>query len=480
MTRTTLPHITTSLLAVLLLLSGFGCSNQMNPDVERGTNYVFRDGFPEVRMTALGTVTDDNEPAIHVTSDIVYGSLVYKSKSKDYSAQISIYLQILKKEGDNYSSIRNESYTLDVNKSDRSIVNSEDVITFEKEYQQEPGEYKVNVTVKDQSSGKESIRSSTAIIPNPRSDNPIVTSVQLFGKYGRDKNNEYIPVTTYDVPGKIDSLRFLFQINKGVEQDTVKLQTKLVKFRADTAPARSMSFNTPSPSSIAHKGIEYDETTEIQRNTRQISTNGTITIEQHIPNLERGNYRFEANIDKEYNDEEIYKAREFGVKSKNYPAVKTPKELARPLYYLMGTSEYKKILKINDKDSLKHAIDQFWLSNIKDKSTAKTVISRYYKRVEEANKQFSNFKEGWKTDPGMIYILFGPPWYVNRSLDRMQWSYSYDRQNSRYNFYFELSRMTNKYYPFENYILQRSNHYYSIEYQQRQLWLTGQILNRNI
>jgi len=100
--------------------------------------------------------------------------------------------------------------------------------------------------------------------------------------------------------------------------------------------------------------------------------------------------------------------------------------------------------------------------------------------VEEANKQFSNFKEGWKTDLGMIYILFGPPWYVDDSLNRMRWSYSYNRNDPDYNYLFETPKLKSEFYPYQNYLLQRNQYYFNIEYQQTQLWLTGQILRRSL
>ena len=111
---------------------------------------------------------------------------------------------------------------------------------------------------------------------------------------------------------------------------------------------------------------------------------------------------------------------------------------------------------------------------------AKSVISLYYERVEQANKQFTSFKEGWKTDLGMIYILFGPPWYVDRYLNTMAWSYSYDRTDPRYNYVFERPNMRNEYYPFDNYLLQRNQGYFNIQYRQIQLWLSGGILTNRL
>src|SRR5690625_5315948 len=110
---------------------------------------------------------------------------------------------------------------------------------------------------------------------------------------------------------------------------------------------------------------------------------------------------------------------------------------------------------------------------------AKSVISLYYERVEQANKQFTSFKEGWKTDLGMIYILFGPPWYVDRYLNTMAWSYSYDRTDPRYNYIFERPYMRNEYYPCDNYLLQGNQGCFYIYFSQLQLCLTrGFIINR--
>ena len=38
----------------------------------------------------------------------------------------------------------------------------------------------------------------------------------------------------------------------------------------------------------------------------------------------------------------------------------------------------------------------------------------YYARVEYANKHFSRYREGWRTDMGLVFILLGPPSNVER------------------------------------------------------------------
>src|SRR5699024_976406 len=148
--------------------------------------------------------------------------------------------------------------------------------------------------------------------------------------------------------------------------------------------------------------------------------------------------------------------------------------------YLMDEGEYEEMINISDTKKLNQAVDRCWLKHLGNEATAKQVIKKYYKRVVEANKKCSNFKAGWKTDAGMIYILFGPPWYVEKHLNKMIWSFAYNRSDFEYNYFFFQPKMKNAYYPFEHWILERNPVYFNVVYRQRQLWLSGLILQRNV
>ena len=42
-------------------------------------------------------------------------------------------------------------------------------------------------------------------------------------------------------------------------------------------------------------------------------------------------------------------------------------------------------------------------------------MEEYFYRVAYSNENFNSWGQGWETDMGMIYILFGPPDEVQRS-----------------------------------------------------------------
>jgi len=463
----------------LLISAGLmlSCTRSYNPDIERGSSYFFQDGYPEVRISALGFLDEEDQGVITIAADIVHASLIYRERNGQNSANIEIEIQIAGIEGTQFSD--NYTTSIQVDNNQEGFVTSQDVVKFERDMQVPPGEYEVHFTIQDQSSGNRTTRSTNTFIPDPAQEIVNLTSVQLLGKQSDRPVDGYLPITTYDVSTAKDSIRFVVQVTNNRSEDPLTIHSQLKRFEADTSAARPMSFNNYSPSSMPYRGIDYNRSNVIEETRRVLEQPGSVLIEYRYALPERGNYRFEVSTEGA-DAEGLFKARDFSIKSENYPAIKNPYELAEPLAYLMGRNDYRDLMEIKDSNELKDAIDRFWLENVGSMNRARHVISLYYERVEQANKQFSNFKEGWKTDMGMIYILFGPPWYVERRLNRMQWSYSYDRNDPRYNFYFEKPKMRNEFFPFDNYLLQRNQNYFNLQYQQVQLWLSGEILNTNI
>ncbi|MGK7397050.1 MAG: GWxTD domain-containing protein [Candidatus Cyclobacteriaceae bacterium M3_2C_046] len=116
-----------------------------------------------------------------------------------------------------------------------------------------------------------------------------------------------------------------------------------------------------------------------------------------------------------------------------YPRLAKIDHVIDPLIYITTKSERQKLLAAKDK---KKELDRFWLNIAKNSSRAKTIIKEYYQRIEEANQFFTSYKEGWKTDQGMIYALYGTPDEVYRSQDREEWIYKKTDDLSKVSFTF--------------------------------------------
>ncbi|MEQ9309933.1 MAG: GWxTD domain-containing protein [Balneolaceae bacterium] len=456
------------------LFSTLGCKTS-GIEIERGISYEFEAGHPELRISAIGIVDQEDQAVIKIASEIIYSSLINKFRDKRQFSNVELEIKVIGIDNTFNESVKRE-YTFEsspIKVEGESFTLIEDIIAI-------PGEFEIQVMVRDGHSGKESYRKAYTNIPNPLKPVINLTTVQLLGKDNEFTDQGFSPITTYDVPNRMDSLKFVFQVTNNNSKDPISVKSRLLSFKADTIAALPMNLRNRSVAPFQYRGIDLENGTEVSSNTRMLNQEGSVYIEFSYPNLSTGNYRFvvevisdSLNINKQ--------ARDFSIKSKNYPSIVDVKEFAYPLYYIMDTKEYNKLISIDDNLKLKEEIDRFWLKNIRNKNTARSVIEMYYNRVEEANKLFSTYKEGWKTDLGMIYILFGPPWYVkDEDLNEMVWGYSYNSLDPTTNFVFFTPRAKSKYFPFENYILKRSPQLYKIYYQQIDLWLSGDILFRSL
>lgn len=137
-----------------------------------------------------------------------------------------------------------------------------------------------------------------------------------------------------------------------------------------------------------------------------------------------------------------------------YPELKKIEELVGPLTYITTSGELNSI-----KGSMsKKAFEDFWINTYGTKIRAKSAIRYYYNQVEKANELFTDYKQGWKTDRGMIYIIYGLPDRVTRT-ERMEiWEY-YDGPQ------FEFIRISTLFTP-TMYSLKRDRKYEKAWYYQ--------------
>jgi GWxTD domain-containing protein len=154
----------------------------------------------------------------------------------------------------------------------------------------------------------------------------------------------------------------------------------------------------------------------------------------------------------------------------NFPNARTVNDLLLPLRYITTSQEYEKI---SQGDNIKKNIDTYWLGVGGSPERAKDLLQEYYGRVEAANRLFSSYMEGWKTDRGMCYIVFGPPTSVYRSSASESWVYGEEGRYSGLNLTF--TRVVN---PFSNndFRLNRNGTLKSPWYRSVEFWRQGRII----
>jgi len=147
-----------------------------------------------------------------------------------------------------------------------------------------------------------------------------------------------------------------------------------------------------------------------------------------------------------------------------FPKISMHLQMLEALRYITSSAEYRQLSLYEDP---KTAVDSFWLANAGHEDRALELIRNYYSRVENANKLYTSYTEGWKTDRGMIYIVVGKPDLVFRSFEQEVWIYGEYDDPGALRFYFD--KITN---PFSDndYMLVRDPEYKMIWFQYVQNW----------
>ena len=158
------------------------------------------------------------------------------------------------------------------------------------------------------------------------------------------------------------------------------------------------------------------------------------------------------------------------VTDERFPRFTRPEQLVQPLLYLSTKQEINDIQSAREE---KKALDRYWLTLLNgNPELARQVIKTYYQRTTEANRLFTTYKEGWKTDKGMIYMVLGAPDRIQRSKDREVWVY--DQRANANNINFTFNKRSNQFVD-DHYELVRYVEYQPIWYPIVEAWRNGAI-----
>lgn len=146
----------------------------------------------------------------------------------------------------------------------------------------------------------------------------------------------------------------------------------------------------------------------------------------------------------------------------DYPRLAKIESLADPLIYICTKQEFDRIKQAKGD---KKAFDRVILSITRDTERARNFMRSYFRRVELANEFFTSYKEGWKTDRGMIYIIFGLPDQIYKFTDREVWTY----KNNMYKISFDFVKSSTLFDP-ENFVLVREKKNQETWYEVIDLW----------
>ncbi|MDW7680864.1 MAG: GWxTD domain-containing protein [bacterium] len=129
--------------------------------------------------------------------------------------------------------------------------------------------------------------------------------------------------------------------------------------------------------------------------------------------LSQGVYTLKMRVKQGSEKQEI--AKRLVVRWIDLPATIEDVDLAiQQVKYIADKNEWNRLKKADDDEKLDE-FKAFWKKRDPSPGTRENEwMDEYYRRIAYANAKFGGFREGWKSDMGMIFIIFGPPSDIER------------------------------------------------------------------
>ena len=152
-----------------------------------------------------------------------------------------------------------------------------------------------------------------------------------------------------------------------------------------------------------------------------------------------------------------------------FPEIKRAEDMIPPLRFITTKAEYDELTSSTNQ---KAAIEKFWVNCVGNQDKAREVIRKFYTRMHEANIFYTSYIEGWKTDRGMIYLIYGAPNSVYRTANTETWTYG--EENNINSLQYSFTKVAN---PFtdNDYSLERSSVYKQSWYSSVDIWRQGKL-----
>lgn len=261
----------------------------------------------------------------------------------------------------------------------------------------EPGSYQANIQIQDQDSRKSARRRRNLLVTDFSKDSLSMSDIMLVSRLSTSgEKRSMVPNITGNIGHQTDGFFLFVEVYTRIEVDSLRLNWKILDTQRREVLHNSQT--EPASEKVTQAFLKVDH-----------------------PNLPAGTYFL--NIDvipvRVHSGPLALSAstsRTFTVRWSDLPpTVQDLDKAIDQMRYVARESEMEFIREAKDPAEKRDRFLAFWKKRDPDPRTPENeLMEEYYNRVDYANKNFTHYMEGWRTDRGMVYIYLGNPDNVER------------------------------------------------------------------
>jgi GWxTD domain-containing protein len=351
-----------------------------------------------------------NEPGksrIEIYIQVPYEQLRFVKDGENFTANYDVVLTV---EKPSHQVLQEKSWSVNVRLPEFTRTVSKNAASLsQKAIEIAPGEYHLIVQIKDSDSKKTGKIQRSVLVTDFAKDSLSLSDIMLVSRLTTEGDKKkVVPNISGNVSSSGEGFFLFFEVYCGTPGDSITFTWKV--YNQERKEVSSSVLSEPTPTSKTQVFVKVEDL---------VLPLGTylVTVETDLP--------MKAST-----------SRTFNVRWADLPAsIKDVSKAVDQLRYIAQPGEYDQIRKAENDDEMRKRFLEFWSKRDPDPQTQRNeLMEEYYQRVEYANKTFSHYMEGWRTDRGMVYIRFGSPDNIER--------HPFDMNSKPYEvwYYYEVER----------------------------------------
>ena len=383
----------------------------MKPKIVIYIVFILSTIFPSFAVSQLKDKSLDNadmnresyylEPLVFYQKDSLNGRLdlyvelfpeslqfKYNPSAGRYEASID-YTVIIKNSSDNifYNNIYTESFSN--TEAEQKNLSNKYVFSL-KQFILPPGQYKLNFNIRDKNTSNESSKDIDVTVNDYSSKKLSYSSIMLLSDYKIDAEGkkDITPIVDGNIGNYKEFFLFFDIIN-----NSDSMIYKEYAYRIYNEAGKN----------FAEGNFNYYLQPGENKNIERIPESNFII----------GNYKLDI-VDK--NQNEIVVHRFIKYYWSDLPVnIKDLDAAIDQLIYIATSDQLSYIRKGKTFEEKERRFLKFWRDKDPTPNTPRNeLMSEYYSRIKIANERYSHYVPGWKTDMGMVYIIYGNPSNIDR------------------------------------------------------------------
>ena len=264
-----------------------------------------------------------------------------------------------------------------------------------------PGPYAVRVSVRDMESKTEKKASFRCVVPDFSASLVALSDLMIVNRITvRDGRKSILPNVSPNVGNLNEAFYVFFEVYDRAGADSLRFEARVLDAKQEVVVR---SDTTEFVKTGKNEVFMRIDNSQLPLGDYLLSIRAVpASVPRDAPNAEK---KFIAS-----------RARTIIVRWKGLPRATKDMDLAiEQLEYVAKDNEMSDLKSAGTLAEKQQKFLAFWKKRSPNPNAQRNEkMALYYARVEYANKHFTRYREGWRTDMGLVFILLGPPSNVER------------------------------------------------------------------